>query len=54
MEDRSLKEEDMDKPICTCEDAPCCGHDRADRYTTWNALYKSINRDLRRIEVEEW
>lgn len=42
----------MGKFICECEDFPCCGHSREDRFTTWEAVNKRTKRELRQMEED--
>ena len=58
MEAHGITQVDMHKQICECEDFPCCGHAREDRYTTWEALFKEEQREKsrrwRELREEVW
>jgi hypothetical protein len=43
----------MSHYICECEDFPCCGHDRSDRYTTKAGRDAEVRRLVRNAISEE-
>jgi hypothetical protein len=54
LERYGITADELDRYICRCEDFPCCGHDRADRYTTYRDLFRAERFEVMKIDEEMW